>query len=207
MDTAIVGAGGMGRETAAWIRDASPQSKVLGFVDEDDRLHGRRVGGLPVLGPLDWLRDKAVQAAVAIGAPAARQRIVDRLRVLEVPLRTVVHPSAHLGPRLGLGGGTIVCPGVIMTTDVVVCVAVIVNYGALIGHDARIGDYVLVGPGAKLAGNVTVGEGADIGIGATVLQGVTIGARCRVGAGAVVIRDVPPNMTVAGVPARVIGEA
>lgn len=49
---------------------------------------------------------------------------------------------------------------------------------------------------------MTVFEGAWIGLGATIHQGVVIGKNAVVGMGAVVTRDVPPNTTVVGNPAR-----
>ncbi len=49
-----------------------------------------------------------------------------------------------------------------------------------------------------------VRRGASIGSSATILCGVTIGENAIVGAGAVVTKDVPPNITVTGVPARTI---
>ena len=49
-----------------------------------------------------------------------------------------------------------------------------------------------------------VKKGASIGSGATILSTVTIGERAIVGAGSVVTRDVPPDVIVAGNPARVV---
>ncbi len=49
-----------------------------------------------------------------------------------------------------------------------------------------------------------VRRGASIGTSATILCGVTIGERAIIGAGSVVTKDVPPNVIVAGVPAKVL---
>lgn len=47
-----------------------------------------------------------------------------------------------------------------------------------------------------------VKRGASIGSSATIMCGVTIGERTMVGAGSIVTRDVPPDTTVTGNPAR-----
>jgi UDP-perosamine 4-acetyltransferase len=78
----------------------------------------------------------------------------------------------------------------------------ILNTGAIVDHDCRIGAHAHVGPGARLAGLVTVGEEAHVGIGAVAIERIGIGAGALVAAGAVVIRDVPAGARVAGVPAR-----
>jgi UDP-2-acetamido-3-amino-2,3-dideoxy-glucuronate N-acetyltransferase len=49
---------------------------------------------------------------------------------------------------------------------------------------------------------IVVERGASLGSGAVILGGVTIGATATVGAGAVVTRDIAPNETVVGNPAR-----
>lgn len=51
-----------------------------------------------------------------------------------------------------------------------------------------------------------VKKGASIGSGATILSNVVIGENSIVGAGSVVTRDVPPNVIVAGNPARFLRE-
>jgi UDP-2-acetamido-3-amino-2,3-dideoxy-glucuronate N-acetyltransferase len=50
----------------------------------------------------------------------------------------------------------------------------------------------------------TVKKGASIGSNATILCGITIGENALIGAGSVVTKDVPPNVVVAGVPAKII---
>ena len=52
-----------------------------------------------------------------------------------------------------------------------------------------------------------VRRGASVGSSATIMCGVTIGENALVGAGAVVTEDVPDHSIVAGVPARVMGDA
>jgi len=49
-----------------------------------------------------------------------------------------------------------------------------------------------------------VKKGATIGSSATILCGVTVGENAVIGAGSVVTKDIPPNVIVAGVPAKII---
>jgi acetyltransferase-like isoleucine patch superfamily enzyme len=49
-----------------------------------------------------------------------------------------------------------------------------------------------------------VKQGATIGSGATLLSGITVGENAMVGAGSVITKDVPPDTTVAGNPARIL---
>lgn len=78
----------------------------------------------------------------------------------------------------------------------------IVNTGASVDHECRLGDGVHVMPGATLAGCVEIAAHATVGSNATVLPRVRIGPRAVIGAGAAVTEDAAAGVTVAGVPAR-----
>jgi len=63
---------------------------------------------------------------------------------------------------------------------------VVIGYANDRIHCPRIGNNVIINAGAKILGNVTIGDNA------------------KVGANTVVLMDVPPNVTVFGVPAKVV---
>lgn len=85
--------------------------------------------------------------------------------------------------------------------------------GIVIGETAVVGDNVSILQGVTLGGtgkdagdrHPKVGDGVLIGAGASILGNVSIGSCSRVAAGSVVLKSVPPNTTVAGVPAREVG--
>ncbi|MET3924980.1 serine O-acetyltransferase [Devosia sp. 2618] len=87
--------------------------------------------------------------------------------------------------------------------------------GLVIGETAVVGDNVSMLQNVTLGGtgksdqdrHPKIGNGVLIGAGATVLGNIQIGDCSRIGAGSVVLKEVPPRVTVAGVPAKVIGEA
>lgn len=88
-------------------------------------------------------------------------------------------------------------------------------------HSIVIGETAVVGDNVSMLHSVTLGgtgkeeedrhpkieDGVLIGAGAKVLGNITVGHCSRIAAGSVVLEDVAPKKTVAGVPARVVGEA
>ena len=88
-------------------------------------------------------------------------------------------------------------------------------------HSIVIGETAVVGDNVSMLHSVTLGgtgkehddrhpkiqDGVLIGAGAKVLGNIVIGHCSRIAAGSVVLEAVPPMKTVAGVPARIVGEA
>jgi serine O-acetyltransferase len=87
--------------------------------------------------------------------------------------------------------------------------------GIVVGATARIGDNVSILQGVTLGGtgkdqgdrHPKIGHGVLIGAGAKILGNFEIGHCSRIAAGSVVLSAVPPNTTVAGVPAKIVGHA
>jgi sugar O-acyltransferase (sialic acid O-acetyltransferase NeuD family) len=207
----IYGAGGLGREVAQMLEDLNacePRWSVLGFLSDDPALQGTIAGDLPIIGSSEWVQTRThpIAVVVAVGSPALKRRLVQRVRGPLTSFPTIVHPSVTMGRRVTLGEGTVIGAGAVFTVDIRVGAFVTVGIGCTISHDDVLCDYCTLAPGVNLSGTVTVGEGCDVGTGTQVIQGLSIGDWSIVGAGAVVCRDLPANVTAVGVPAKTIKE-
>ncbi|MFC3126301.1 serine O-acetyltransferase [Pseudoroseomonas globiformis] len=110
-----------------------------------------------------------------------------------VVFQTDIHPAVRIGSGIFLDHAT----------------------GLVVGETAEVEDDVSILQGVTLGG--TGKEGGDrhpkirhgvlIGAGAKVLGNIEVGACARVASGSVVLKPVPPGSTVAGVPAKVVGQA
>ena len=198
MSVLVVGAGGHAKVVIATLQALG--ETVAGCVDDDPAAVGRRVLGVPVTGAVDAVATHQGGAVLAIGSNAARARLAAAFP--DADWRTVVHPAAHVHLSVSLGRGTVVLAGAILQPDVEVGAYAILNTASTVDHDGRIGDFVHLAPGVHLSGGVIVEEGGFMGVGACAIPGVRIGAWGTVGAGGVVVRDLPPNVTSVGIPAR-----
>ncbi|MDN3690588.1 acetyltransferase [Cyclobacterium jeungdonense] len=91
-----------------------------------------------------------------------------------------------VGPKVQIGRGTLI------------------NCGALVHHEVSVGEFCEIAPRAVLLGKVKLGDFVMVGSNATILPNVKIGNHVFIGAGAVIHKDVPDNVTIAGVPGKII---
>lgn len=202
----ILGAGGHGRVVLDILLH-SDGNRVIGFLDNNANVHGRRIDGLPVLGALDQLPQLARAhdidgVIIAIGDNGVRRGLARDVEAADIELINAVHPSATLACNATLGRNVVIAAGVVVCAHCQIGSSVILNTGCIVDHQTMIGEGSHICPGVRIAGRVKVEPGAFVGIGATIVPKVTLGCESIVGAGAVVIEDVPPLATVVGVPAR-----
>jgi serine O-acetyltransferase len=101
-----------------------------------------------------------------------------------------IHPGATIGKNLFIDHGM----------------------GVVIGETCIIGDNVTLFHGVTLGGtgkekgkrHPTIGNNVFIGSGAKILGNITIGNNVKIGANSVILESIPDNVTVVGIPGKII---
>ena len=213
-DIVIIGAGGVGSETA-WIIEQINIKKdewnLIGFIDDNKLMQGKSIIGYKVIGNIEQLvnnykrikKEDRPYVVIAIANYNVKKKIVNKINN-KFKFATIIDPRVWIHDYITIGEGTIIYEGVILTANIEVGNHVIVSPKCGIGHDSIIKDYVSLLWNVNVSGNDVIEEGVMMGSGSTVIQGKRIEKGSTVGAGAVVIDDIDSYSTVVGVPAKVI---
>ncbi len=202
----LVGAGGFGREIICWAEDchaAGTLPRLGGYLDDEvEALPGydvSRIGGIK-----DYTPAPGDLFVVALGQPAAKRAVVERLQAAGGRFATLRHPTVTVVRTATIGEGVIMCPYTMAMPDSrIERFVTLINYSG-IGHDSVCGEFSTLSSLVDVTGRVRIGRDVSIGSGARILPGLKVGDGATVGAGAVVMRSVKPGTTVYAAPAKTL---
>ncbi len=203
----VVGAGGFGRELIWWIEDINRVEKkweIIGFIDDDIHALDAYPCDYKIVGTIkDWTPKDDEEFALALGSPSLKRKIVKILKDKGAKFADVIHPTAMLSKYAEHGEGLIMFPNSKLSCNSKVGEFVTI-LSTLIGHDTLIGDYTVISGGCNIVRNVEIGNDVFLAAGVCIAQDLKIGDGAYLGLGSVVLKDVPPNSTVFGNPARIL---
>jgi len=111
---------------------------------------------------------------------------------ISVTLGVDIHPAARIGSGIMFDHAT----------------GIVIGETAVIEDDVSILHSVTLGGTGKSSGDrhPKIRRGVLLSAGCKIIGNIEIGENAKVGAGSVVLNDVPANVSVAGVPAKIIGD-
>jgi acetyltransferase-like isoleucine patch superfamily enzyme len=197
---ALIGAG-LGATQAIGIFVGTSQTAVA-IVDDDRATWGLEVGGVPVVGGPERLRElhadgRVDSAVICIGTSVpARTRLRELCGELGIPLTNAVDPTAVIAPEVELGRGNLICAFCHLGVGTRVGDNNFLSAYNSFDHHNVLGSDIATGPGCMTSGLVTIGDRARLGTGIFIEPHVAIGEGVQVASGAVIVSSVPPEHAV-----------
>lgn len=139
-----------------------------------------------------------------------RNSAIPMLNILEVDAR--IEPGAIIRSYVKIGRNAVIMMGAVINIGAEIGEGSMIDMNAVVGARGKIGKRVHLGAGAVVAGVLEppslspcmIDDDVLIGANSVILEGVKIGKGSVIAAGSVVTQDVPPNVVVAGAPAKII---
>ena len=197
----FVGAGGHAKSVADSINKS--EYELCGFIDSNKQ--GTHMG-LPILGTdlEDIPNYEEYCYFVSIGDVGYRKLWFDRIRNRRLSIINIIDSSAIISSGVKMGIGNFVGKMAVINADAEIGNNNVINTKALIEHECKVGDHNHLSTNSVINGNVIVGNSVFLGSSSVCNGQLKIGSNAIIGSGSVIIKDVPENVTVVGVPARVI---
>lgn len=205
MKLGIYGAGGLGRETlnlAQKINAVERRWSEIFFIDDinPDRI----LKGISVLSFAEIKNNNQVEIIIAVGEPALRTVLMNRVKSCQLPLATLISSAAYIAPCCRIGAGVAIFQGVNISCDSIIEDNVVIQAFSSISHDCRVAESCVISTYCAMAGKVLIGARTFLGMGALIREMTSVGADTIIGMGANVVTTIPDKVVAVGNPARTI---
>jgi len=203
---------GLGAKQLLEVTHQHDDIEVVGLIDDNPDMLGATLGGARVLGGFSVLADLAARKeidGVALSFHSdVRKKVHERIKAaMDLRILPLVDPRAIIGMDVSIEDGALVEAGAVIGPGTTIGEGAIVDVGVTVAHDCMIGSFSHLSPGCALSGVVCLKGNVLVGVGAALNSTITVGRGVIITPGSAVMNDVPDNVVVSGVPAKVIGES
>lgn len=198
MNLIIAGANKLGEYIATNYSQFRLRHTLIGFVDDNPKLHGKEFAGLPVLGAVDSvLEHQKVALVLAVQSPSEKIDMVRRLLYhpsLDFP--NLFSSGAWVSRDCIFGKGNLILEGSLINFGTLIGNFNSINQNCSIGHEAVISNYCYLEESVNFGGYSFLEDESRIGQEVTVSHGVRIGRDSEICAGIQINEDLPPESRV-----------
>lgn len=198
----IYGSGNLAIQLAHMLERYS-EHEVVGFLD-DYKVKGTKAGSKFVLGDFssaDSIKFDFFMNGIGYNDMIARKEVYQRACNQGYHALTFIHPTSFVDISARILPGCVIYPNCVVDQRVVLYKNTLLNCGAVISHDSKIGAGSFLSPGVTVAGACSIGASCFVGVGATITDNVSIVDNCTIGAGSLVIKNITESGKYFGVPA------
>lgn len=203
---AILGAGDLGQLIAHHAKSCN--FEIAGFYD-DFQTQEMAANKFILLGKIsdienDFKISKFDEICIAIGYKHLdfKEKVVENLKSKNIPLASIIHPSAYIDSSAKIGKGVVILPHTTVDAGCTIDDGVLLNTAVCIAHDTHIATCCFIAPAAALAGFIKLEKKCFIGINSTIIDNISICQDTQIGAGAVVTKSITEKGLYVGIPAR-----
>jgi sugar O-acyltransferase (sialic acid O-acetyltransferase NeuD family) len=180
-----------------------PYQRAVAILDDNPGIHGKTVGGVPIIGKLDLDRvtagfESGDFDAVVISISTIiklREDVFSRLKARGVRFANIIHPSVVIGSNVNMGEGNVI----MAFTHIGACATLgdnnFLSAYCSIEHHGVLGNHCSFGPGVVTSSRVTFGDRVRCGTGIFIEPKISIGADAVIGSGCIIWKDVPERST------------
>ena len=192
----VIGAG-LGAMQVIDILLNDPLLKIAGCIDDDPDTHGRRIFGVPVLGPTStieelWAEKKIDSAVISISTSiSARKKLFEMCESLAIPLQNAIDPTVRINRGVVLGNGNVICSHVHLGVATVLGDNNFISANTSIDHHNIWGSHNTTGPNCATSSRVLVQDEVVFGTGVFIEPGIGIGSRAQIASGSIITRTIP----------------
>lgn len=201
----LVGAGGHAKSVVEVLRNSQDAFTITGYLDNDkkDDPYWNRFSYLGSDQNHQIQNDHVYHISVGmIKNVAIRQQLFEYLCSKGAAFPQIRSKHAIVSKDANCSNGSIIMHHAIINAGAEIGQNSIINTKALIEHDTVIGNHCHISTGAIVNADCKIGNNVFISSNVCINRGVTIGNNSIIGSGAVVTKNIGPNSTVYGVPAK-----
>lgn len=195
MNLIIAGVNKLGEYLAGNYPEFRLRHKLIGFVDDNPKLHGKEFAGIPVLGSIDSLFGiEKIALVVAVQSPNEKIDIVRRLLYhpsLDFP--NLFSSNAWVSRDCIFGKGNLILDGSLINFGTLIGNFNSINQNCSIGHESVISNYCYLEESVIFGGYSFLEDETVIGKEAVISDGVRIGRESHISPGAKINEDILPE--------------
>lgn len=207
----LIGAGGHAKTIVDTI-ERLDQYEIAGFIDRlnscEEIYKGYRVIGHDE--DMEKIFDSGIHSAFIavgyLGKTEVRKKLYSKLKAVGFSLPVIIDPTAIVAKDVLIEEGTYIGRNAVVNAEAKIGKNCIINTAVVVEHECTVGDFSHLAVSTVVCGQTYVGKECFLGANSTVIQGLKLLDKCIIGAGSVVLTSVESGCTVAGVPAKVIGD-